>query len=61
MKREAGFRKDSVDSIIKRLVKRQKRESPLNNRLQRTVGERLPRSMSTAPEIQSSRSLRWLL
>ena len=39
---------DSVDSIMNRLVSRQKRESPYNNRLQRTVEERLPRSKITA-------------
>ena len=32
---------DIVDSIMKRLLSREKRESPYNNRLQRPVEERL--------------------
>ena len=52
MKCDIDFRKDIVDSIIKRLVSREKQESPHRlQRLQRTVEERFPRSMSTALEI----------
>ena len=43
MKRE-DFTKDIVDSIMKRLVSREKQESPFNNRLQRTVEGKFPRS-----------------
>ena len=52
MKHEVDFTEDNVDSTMKRLVSRQKRESPYNKRLQRNVEERLPRSMSTALEIE---------